>query len=124
MGIHDTCYVYRTTDATRCYCLKSRRPNPHEVMWIRYRMRLAGRRTARGGGNREQADWDAQVAGGDDATGTDLWGSMPTVDSKTVARMAPIFEKHEGCPLSMSGVIRPGGYASIDDVIQHLVYRK
>ena len=69
--------------------------------------------------NREQADWDAQVAG-DDATATDLWGSMPTVDSKAVARMSPIFEKHLGRPLDVR-LIRPGGYDSIDEVIEILV---
>ena len=69
--------------------------------------------------NREQADWDAQVAG-DDAAGTDLWGSMPAVDSKAVARMSPIFERHLGRPLDI-GLIRPGGYDSIDEVIEVLV---
>ena len=54
-------------------------------------------------------------------SGTDLWGSMPTVDSKTVARMAPTFEKHEGRPFDVQR-IRPGGYASIDDAIRHLVF--
>lgn len=70
----------------------------------------------------EQADWDAQVTGGC-MSGADLWGSMPTVDSKTVARMAPIFEKHEGRPFDIRR-IRPGGYLSIDDAIQHLVFGK
>ena len=68
----------------------------------------------------ERADWDAQVAG-DDATGADLWSSMPTVDSKTVARMAPIFEEHLGRPFDVRR-IRRGGYACIEDVIQHLVF--
>ena len=65
----------------------------------------------------EQANWDAQISG-DDAE-SDLWGSIPTVDSKTVARMAPIFEKHLG-HFDVRD-IRPGGYSSIDEVIQHLV---
>ena len=73
----------------------------------------------RAGLEQEQSDWDAQVAGSD-MTGADLWVSIPTVDSKTVARMAPIFEKHEGRPFDVRR-IRPGGYASIDDVIQHLI---
>ena len=76
----------------------------------------------RGWWDLEQADWDKQVAGRD-MTGSDLWGSMPAVDSKTVARMAPIFKKHEGRPFDVRR-IRQGGYASIDDVIQHLVYRR
>ena len=69
----------------------------------------------------EQADWDDQVSG-DDAPGADLWGSMPVVDSKTVARMAPIFEKHEGRAFDV-GRIRAGGYAGIDDMIRNLVYK-
>ena len=72
--------------------------------------------------NLERADWDKQVAG-DDTTGADLWGSMPAVDSKTVARMAPIFKKYEGRPFAVRR-IRAGGYASIDDAIQDLVFRK
>ena len=70
----------------------------------------------------EQADWDDQVSG-DDAPGADLWGSMPVVDSKTVARMAPIFEKHEGRAFDVRR-IRAGGYAGIDDLIRNLVYKK
>ena len=70
----------------------------------------------------EQADWDDQISG-DDASGTELWGSMPVVDSKTVARMAPIFEKHEGRAFDIRR-IRAGGYASIEDVIRNLVYEK
>ena len=68
----------------------------------------------------EQADWDALVTPGD-AADSDLWTPMPTVDSKTVARMAPIFERHLG-RFNVRD-IRPGGYDSIDDVIQHLVHR-
>ena len=74
----------------------------------------------RTGWEQEQAGWDAQVVGGD-MSATDLWGSMPTVDSKTVARMAPTFEKHEGRPFDVLR-IRPGGYPSIGDAIQHLVF--
>ena len=68
----------------------------------------------------EQEDWDAQITG--DTPDSDLWTGMPCVDSKTVARMAPIFKKHLG-RFSVRD-IRPGGYDSIDDVIQHLVHRK
>lgn len=74
----------------------------------------------RAGWEQEQADWDAQVTGSD-VSGTDLWGSLPTVDSKTVARMAQIFEKHEGRPFDVRR-IRPGGYRSIEDAIRHLVF--
>ena len=75
----------------------------------------------REGWDREQADWDKQVAGSD-TMGAELWGSMPVVDSKTVARMAPIFKKHERRSFDVRR-IRPGGYSSIDDAIQDLVYR-
>ncbi len=93
------------------------RPSPADADT---RARLAaGLRT---GWEEERADWDAQVTGGR-MSGTDLWGSMPTVDSKTVARMAPIFEKHEGHPFDVRR-IRPGGYLSIDDAIEHLVFGK
>ena len=91
------------------------RPAPRDVDDVRTRLAA----DLRAEWNREQADWDAQVAG-DDAAGTDLWGAMPTVDSKTVARMSPIFEKHLGRPLDV-GLIRRGGYDSIDEVIEVLV---
>jgi hypothetical protein len=76
----------------------------------------------------ETSDWDALVEGAADGaggtaaanTGPDLWGSMPVVDSKAVARTAPIFEKHLGVPLDTS-LIRPGGYTSIDAVIDDLI---
>ena len=68
----------------------------------------------------EQTDWDAVVTG--DTADSDLWTTMPTVDSKTVARMAPIFKRHLGRFHVRD--IRPGGYDSIEDVIQHLVHGK
>ena len=70
--------------------------------------------------NEEQAKWDAQVTG-DDVSGPDLWADMPTVDSKTVARMAPLFTQHMGRPLDVRR-IRRGGYNSIEDLIRHLIY--
>ena len=69
----------------------------------------------------ETQDWDRQVAGGN-MTGEDLWGCMPAVDSKTVARMAPIFKRH-GRPFDVRD-IRRGGYSSIDETIRHLVFEK
>ena len=84
------------------------------------RMRLAAE--LRECWKKEQADWDDQVSG-DDAPGADLWGSMPVVDSKTVARMAPIFEKHEGRAFDVRR-IRAGGYAGINEVIRHLVFEE
>ena len=74
--------------------------------------------------SRETADWDALVEAGSDtdsdATDSDLWGSMPAVDSKAVARTSPIFEKHLGRPLDVQ-LIRPGGYDSVGNMIRHLV---
>ena len=49
-----------------------------------------------------------------------LWGDLPCVDSKDVARMAPIFEKHLGVPFDVKH-IRPGGYGDIDEVLVDLV---
>ncbi|MXZ71112.1 MAG: hypothetical protein F4Z04_06360 [Acidobacteria bacterium] len=66
----------------------------------------------------EQQEWDSQIAG-DETPADDLWSCMPAVDSKTVARMAPIFKKH-GHPFNVRH-IRRGGYGSIQDVIRHLV---
>ena len=68
----------------------------------------------------ECEEWDTRVVGGDMAH-EDLWAGMPVGDSKTVARMAPLFEKHLGIPLDVRR-IRPGGYGSIDEMIRHLVW--
>jgi hypothetical protein len=68
----------------------------------------------------ETTDWDLRVAASGNETNSDLWDSMPTVDSKTVARTSPIFQKHLGCPLDVK-LIRPGGYESFDDMINHVV---
>jgi len=69
----------------------------------------------------ETTDWDAQVEGaGAGGSASDLWGCMPVVDSKAVARTAPIFEKHLGIPLDVR-LIRPGGYHSIDAMVSDLV---
>ena len=79
----------------------------------------------RGWWSKERADWDTQVegsptAGMSEATDSDLWGSMPVVDSKTVARTSPVFEKHLGRPLDIR-LIRPRGYESVDHMIGHLI---
>ena len=71
--------------------------------------------------SQEINDWDALVEGsGAEATASDLWDSMPAVDSKAVARTSPIFEEHLGRPLDVQ-CIRPGGYQSVEDMIRHLV---
>jgi len=73
----------------------------------------------------ETADWDLRVQASRnditrDAPRSDLWDCLPTVDSKAVARMSPIFQRHLGRPLDVK-LIRPGGYESLEDMISHLV---
>ena len=74
----------------------------------------------------EITDWDALVEGGSgtgsgsDAADSDLWNSMPTMDSKAVARTSSIFEEHLGRPLDVK-LIRPGGYDRVEHMIRHLV---
>ena len=70
--------------------------------------------------NKERESCEAQVVGGDSSS-ADLWEDMPTVDSKTVARLAPVFKRHTGRPLNIRR-IRPGGYDSVEEAVQHLVY--
>ena len=71
--------------------------------------------------DQETNDWDALVEDrGAEVTASDLWDSMPAVDSKAVARTSPIFEEHLGRPLDVQ-CIRPGGYESVEDMIRHLV---
>src|SRR6266568_3364249 len=65
--------------------------------------------------SKESSDWDAQVSGKQPVTlpgGTDLWDRMPVVDSKAVARLTHVFERHLGIPLNTK-LIRPGGYKNI-----------
>lgn len=50
----------------------------------------------------------------------DLWNGMPVVDSKAVTETSPIFERHLGIKLDPK-LIRPGGYASDDDLVADLV---
>jgi hypothetical protein len=71
----------------------------------------------------ESTDWDLTVTATDPSQlpgGDDLWDGMPIVDSKAVARTSPIFERHLGIPLDVK-LIRPGGYASIEDAVGDLV---
>lgn len=71
----------------------------------------------------ESTDWDDLVAGGPASPtppgGASLWGGMPVVDSKAVARLAPIFKDHFGVPLDPK-TIRPGGYNSISEAARDL----
>ena len=71
----------------------------------------------------EIADWDTLVSGDEASSlpaGADLWSGMPEVDSKAIARTSHIFDRHLGVPVNPK-LIRPGGYASIDEVIEDLV---
>jgi hypothetical protein len=72
----------------------------------------------------ESEDWDQLVEGpiADVPAPLDVWDCMPTVDSKAVARSSPLFQKCLGIPLDVS-LIRPGGYNTLDDMIDHLVPR-
>jgi hypothetical protein len=63
----------------------------------------------------ECGDWDALVEAppvNELPGGNSLWGGMPAVDSKAVARLSPIFEQHFGVPLDTKH-IQPGGYRDI-----------
>ena len=66
------------------------------------------------------ADWDERVE--DNAPTDDHIGSwnLPCIDSKDVARMAPIFEKHLEVRFDVKH-IRPGGYSEIAEVCADLV---
>lgn len=68
----------------------------------------------------ENDSWDRDVDVAGPTGGTDLWDGMPTVDSKSVARTSPIFEKVLGVPLDIN-LIRAGGYRDIEDAINDLV---
>ena len=69
----------------------------------------------------EEENWDSLVESnvGEDLS-VDIWDQMPVIDSKAVARSSPLFRKHLGIPLDTK-LIRPGGYASIEEVIADLV---
>ena len=69
----------------------------------------------------EQASWDNRVEG-NEATSDDLglWDGMPCIDSKDVARMAPIFKEHLGVELDVKH-IRPGGYGGIAELVADLI---
>lgn len=68
----------------------------------------------------ESNDWDDAINDKNLPGGQDLWDSMPTVDSKAIARSSPIFKRHLGIPLDPK-LIRHGGYNSIQDAIDDLV---
>ena len=65
---------------------------------------------------REEEEWEEE----EELLGSDLWDTMPAVDSKAVARTAGIFKEWLGKPLDVR-LIRQGGYDNVEDVIRHLV---
>jgi hypothetical protein len=68
-----------------------------------------------GGGN------SATGKGNDDSAASGgLWDNMPEIDSKQVARAAPICEKHLDIEFDI-GLVQEGGYPSIDALIDDLV---
>lgn len=68
----------------------------------------------------EKETWDNSPETEPEDDESSVWDSMPTYDSKTVARSSPIFEKHLGIPLDVS-LIRPGGYDTMEEMIRDLV---
>lgn len=68
----------------------------------------------------EQASWDAKVEGQEAPSGDGLWDDLPCIDSKDVARMAPIFEKHLGVRFDAKH-IRAGGYDDVNEVLEDLI---
>lgn len=70
--------------------------------------------------------WDDEQAAWPDDPPTcpegeeDLWNNMPEIDSKAVARTAPLFKEHFGMKLDVR-LIRHGGYANIDEMLNDLV---
>ncbi|MCI4365071.1 MAG: hypothetical protein L3K10_03290 [Thermoplasmata archaeon] len=70
-----------------------------------------------------QKEWEVFAERPPDSTGataTDVWNSMPAIDSKAVAETSPIFEKHLRIPLNPT-LIRSGGYDSPEEAVDDLV---
>ena len=57
-----------------------------------------------------------------DSEETDLWDDLPEVDSKVAAKSTPLFEDHLGVKLDVR-MIKPGGYTSINELVNELVPR-
>lgn len=51
---------------------------------------------------------------------SDLWDDLPTVDSKTVAKLSPVVKKFVGRSLDPRW-IRKGGYASVDEAVNDIL---
>lgn len=49
-----------------------------------------------------------------------VWGGVPVVDSKTVARASPVLRKHLGVGINPK-LIRKGGYASFAEALDDLL---
>ncbi len=49
-----------------------------------------------------------------------VWGKVPAVDSKTVARASPVVRKHLGVGINPK-LIRKGGYATFDEALDDIL---
>jgi hypothetical protein len=49
-----------------------------------------------------------------------VWGKVPTVDSKTVARASPVVRKYLGVGINPK-LIRKGGYATFDEALDDIL---
>lgn len=63
---------------------------------------------------------EAIDGGGDSGGNNDLARRIPEIDSKEVALMRPVFESHLDVDFDPK-LVQPGGYDSIDSVIDDLV---
>ena len=63
----------------------------------------------------EAQSFDAAVAGT-----ASVWDGMPEIDSKAVVKASPIIREHTGADLDPK-LIRKGGYASFDDLVNDLL---
>ena len=55
----------------------------------------------------------------DSSGGAGLWGGLPAIDSKIVAKASHIFEEELGVSLDPKW-IKPGGYDDVDELKAHL----
>ena len=71
--------------------------------------------------NEQCATWDSKVESAEPVQGDlGLWDEIPNIDSKEVARMTDIFNKHLGEVFDVK-YIRAGGYEDINDLIEDVV---
>lgn len=72
--------------------------------------------------------WDDQVEDWDTAVGvpkdpsSDLWDTLPKLDSKTIMKASPIFRRHLGVELEVKD-LRAGGHKTFEDFVNTVVPR-